>query len=43
MRYVVYLFVIANVILGFVLIYGRKGPLKGKTYRDYIKNSNKRV
>ena len=37
MRYAIYVIVIANVIIGFVMLFGSRGPLKGKTFRDHIK------
>ena len=41
MREFIYLVVIANVILGFVLIYRRPRPFRGRTYRDYENKEDK--
>ena len=35
MRVFIYLIVILNAIIGFILIYRRPRPFKGKTYKDY--------
>ena len=35
MRGFIYLIVILNAIIGFILIYRRPRPFKGKTYKDY--------
>ena len=36
MRTVIYIFVIINVILGFVLIYRKPRPFREKTYKDRL-------
>ena len=35
MREIIYLAVIMNVIVGFLLIYKRPRPFKGRTFKDY--------
>ena len=43
MREILYLIVIVNVIIGFVLLYKKPRPFKGHTYRDCIRENTKDI
>ena len=40
MREIIYVIVIINVIIGFVLLYRTPRPFKGRTYRDCIREDD---
>ena len=39
MRTIIYIIAIANVIMGFFMLFMENSPFKGKTYRDIAENS----
>ena len=41
MRILIYIIAIANVILGFIMLFRENNPFKGKTYRDIAKKEGK--
>lgn len=41
MRTIIYIIAIANVILGFVMLFRENSPFKGKTYRDIAEKTRK--
>ena len=41
MRVLIYVIVIINVIMGFILLFRENSPFKGKTYRDFAEKDRK--
>lgn len=41
MRILIYIIAIANVVLGFTMIFRENDPFKGKTYEDIAKKEGK--
>ena len=41
MRTIIYIIVIVNVVMGFVLLFRENSPFKGKTYRDIAGKTKK--
>lgn len=41
MRTIIYIMAIANVILGFIMLFRENSPFKGKTYRDIAEKTRK--
>ena len=41
MRTIIYIIVIVNVVMGFVLLFRENSPFKGKTYRDIAEKTRK--
>ena len=41
MRTIIYIITIANVIMGFVMLFRENDPFKGKTYRDIAEKARK--
>jgi hypothetical protein len=41
MRTIIYIIVIVNVVMGFVMLFRENSPFKGKTYRDIAEKTRK--
>ncbi len=41
MRTIIYIIVIVNVVMGFVMLFRENSPFKGKTYRDIAEKTKK--